>query len=145
MNTPLGLADGVRAFTEGWTLCRTPQLKRYIWLPRLLSLVIVATGLYFGIGYLGRLAEWLTAGLPEWLDFLEAVLKPLFYLIGTLVSAWHVQCRSQQDITHIDSPLQSVPPGARKTSHHQLTCHCRSPLPFAAARRLSAPRRRVPG
>jgi CysZ protein len=84
----LSFAAGVRAFFDGARLVRAPGLRRYTWLPLLVSFVIIATGLFVAFGYLTDLATHLTALLPEWLAFLGFILLPLLYLLGLLIGAW---------------------------------------------------------
>jgi len=81
-------ADGVRAFFDGVRLARAPGLRRFTWLPLLVSFVIIAAGLSAAFVWLGTLAAWLTGLLPDWLAFLGFVLVPLLYLLGILIGAW---------------------------------------------------------
>jgi CysZ protein len=84
----MSFAGGVRTFFDGVRLARTPGLRRYTWLPLLVSFVIIAAGMAALFGYLGEVAAWLTSLLPDWLDFLGFVLVPLLYLFGFLIGAW---------------------------------------------------------
>jgi CysZ protein len=84
----VSFARGVRAFFDGARLARAPGLRRYTWMPLLVSFVVIVAGLTVGLGYLGELAAALTAQLPDWLGFLTAILVPLLYLLGILVGAW---------------------------------------------------------
>jgi CysZ protein len=79
---------GVRAFVDGFRLSRHPELRRYTWLPALVSFAIIGTGLYFAFGYLSATSARLIADLPAWLSWLELLLTPLIYLIGFLAGAW---------------------------------------------------------
>ncbi|MFV2089242.1 MAG: sulfate transporter CysZ, partial [Pseudomonadales bacterium] len=81
-------ALGLRAFAHGLKHSRRKELRRYIWLPVIVSLIVISSGSYFAFGYLSDLAEFLIARLPDWLAFLELLLKPLLYLIGVLIGAW---------------------------------------------------------
>lgn len=82
------LADGARAFLDGARLVRRPGLRRYVWAPAGLSLVVISAGLYFAFGYVDALGAWLRDTLPDWLSFLSAVLVPLVYVLGVLVAGW---------------------------------------------------------
>ena len=84
----LNADTGVRAFSKALRIIRRPALRRFIVLPALVSLLIIATGSWFTLGYLTTLAEAFANWLPDWLSFLDAVLAPLLYLIGILVAAW---------------------------------------------------------
>jgi CysZ protein len=84
----MSFAGGVRAFFDGVRVIRAPGLRRYTWLPLLVSFVIIAAGLTAALFYLGEFAAWLTGWLPDWLAFLRVVLVPLLYLLGVLAGAW---------------------------------------------------------
>jgi CysZ protein len=84
----MSLTRGIRAFFDGVRAARAPGLRRYTWLPVGVSLLIIVVGLTFAFDYLGDLAAYLTAQLPEWLAFLSVILVPLLYLLGILMGAW---------------------------------------------------------
>jgi len=84
----MSFTRGIRAFLDGARAARAPGLGRYTWLPLLVSFLIIAVGLTLAFGYLGDLAAYLTAQLPEWLAFLRLILVPLLYLLGILMGAW---------------------------------------------------------
>jgi len=84
----VGLTDGIRAFLDGGRAARAPGLARYTWLPALVSLIVIVTGLTLAFGWLSDLSVWLTGLLPGWLGFLSAVLTPLLYVLGVLLGAW---------------------------------------------------------
>lgn len=83
-----GFAAGIRAFLDGFGAARRPGLGRYTWLPALVSLVVIVTGLWLTFDYVDRFAAWLTAYLPEWLAFLTVLIVPLLYLLGVLAGTW---------------------------------------------------------
>lgn len=80
--------QGLRTFFEGLRAARAPGLRRYTWLPALVSLAIVAAGLYLTLHYAGVLTTWLTTLLPDWLQFLGVVLTPVLYLLALLAGTW---------------------------------------------------------
>jgi CysZ protein len=84
----LSITLGIRAFFDGMRAARRPGLGRYIWLPALVSLVIIAAGLALTFNYIGDLTAWLTAQLPGWLEFLSLIVAPLLYLLGILIGTW---------------------------------------------------------
>jgi len=81
-------AIGIRAFADGFAISRQPALRHYTWIPVLISLLIISTGLYFAFDYLVGLSNELAARLPGWLSWLELLLEPLIYLLGILIGAW---------------------------------------------------------
>lgn len=84
----MSLGHGLRAFSDGARAARAPGMGRYIWLPALVSLVVIAAGLIWTFGYVEALSRWLADSLPDWLDFLSLILAPLLYLLGVLAGAW---------------------------------------------------------
>ena len=81
-------AIGIQAFTEGFSVSRNPALRHYILIPLLISLLVISTGLYFGLGYLLGLLDSLITRLPIWLSWLELLLDPLIVLLGVLTGTW---------------------------------------------------------
>ena len=81
-------ADGIRSFLDGLRAVRAPGLGRYTWIPAAVSLVVVVVGLGVTFSYVADLSTWLTARLPDWLEFLELLLVPLLYLLGVLAGTW---------------------------------------------------------
>ena len=81
-------ASGISSFAEGFRLARHPALRHYTWMPVLISLVICSTGLYFAFDYLIDVTNRWIAALPDWLSWLDLLLKPVMYLFGVLGGAW---------------------------------------------------------
>ena len=79
---------GFASFLEGFSLARHPGLRRYTWLPVLISLVVCVTGLYFAFDYLIDVTNRWIAALPDWLSWLDLLLKPLLYVTGVLGGTW---------------------------------------------------------
>lgn len=81
-------AHGVHAFLDGGRAARAPGLRRYTWLPALLSLVIITAGLTMTFGYVDEFTRWLAGWLPGWLDFLSVIVTPILYVLSILAGAW---------------------------------------------------------
>ncbi|NBC22694.1 MAG: hypothetical protein GVY21_04370, partial [Gammaproteobacteria bacterium] len=84
----MSLGIGIDAFRDGFGATRGPGLRRYTWLPALVSLAVISVGLWVTFGYIDALTAWLTGALPGWLEFLSAILGPLLYILGVLVGTW---------------------------------------------------------
>ena len=84
----MSVLTGIQTFADGARLMRQPRLLRYAWIPALLSLAIISTGLWFAFSYLTEFSDFLVAQLPGWLGFLSFILTPLLYLLGVLTGAW---------------------------------------------------------
>jgi CysZ protein len=79
---------GVQLFLDGATLARDRRLVRYTWIPALIAVLTIGTGLGLALGSVTDFAAYLVAMLPTWLDFLGLVLAPLLYLLGLLIGTW---------------------------------------------------------
>lgn len=84
----MSLATGIHAFSDGFRAAREPGLRRYTWLPALVSLVVIVVGLAVTFGYIDQASAWLGRTLPDWLDFLTVIVTPLLYLLGVLAGTW---------------------------------------------------------
>jgi len=84
----MSFGAGARLFLDGARAARRPAVSRYIWLPALLSLAVIAAGLATAFAYTGDLADYLTGQLPASLNFLGAILGPLLYALSVLIGAW---------------------------------------------------------
>lgn len=79
---------GAQIFLDGAIAACDRRLVRYTWIPALIALVIIVSGLNLAFGYLTDLSDYVVALLPGWLDFLGLLLTPLLYLVGLLIGAW---------------------------------------------------------
>ena len=84
----MNVGVGLRSFLRGAGLARSRPLRRFVWAPLAVSLVAIAAMLVAGHAALEAAREWLTALTPGWLDWLDDVLAPLFYLLGAVVAVW---------------------------------------------------------
>lgn len=67
---------------RGLRLLASPGLRRFVWAPLLVNLVLYGAALYAGIRYFSLFMQWL---LPAWLGFLAWVLWPVFALAFVLL------------------------------------------------------------
>ncbi len=81
-------ADGVRAFTDAFGLLRARGIATFVWLPTLVSLAVIGSTLTLVFGYVDAGVAWVMNQVPSWLDFIEAILAPLAYLICIVIAAW---------------------------------------------------------
>lgn len=79
---------GINFFFAGLKLAFSPDVRRFIVLPALVSFIIISSGLALGFSYVTDLSNYLLSSLPSWLSFLEWILEPLLYLMGLLIGAW---------------------------------------------------------
>jgi len=62
---------------RGLILLWTPGLRRYVWVPVLINLVLFSFAFWIASYYFRELIEWL---IPTWMDWLRWLLWPLFGL-----------------------------------------------------------------
>lgn len=79
------LATGSRGFMEGLRLIRKPVLRRFVLIPLLLNILLFAGLLWYAVGWVGALIDWLLGYLPGFLDWLSYLLWPIFALVSALV------------------------------------------------------------
>lgn len=74
---PTTTKSGVNYFLDGFSLIKTKGLRRFVFIPLMINLVIFASVIYFAIGQLESAFVWLTGQLPEYLSWLNFILWPL--------------------------------------------------------------------
>jgi CysZ protein len=79
-NNPL---TGGLYFLRGFSLILRPGIRAYVIVPLLVNVFVFAGLIYFGAGQLRSLVDGM---LPEWLDWLQWLLLPLFLLAALLVA-----------------------------------------------------------
>lgn len=79
---------GIGCFVAGWRAARRPGLRRYTWLPALVSLAVVGAGLALTFSWVPVWSAWLTGLLPDWLDLLGRIITPVLYLVTALAGTW---------------------------------------------------------
>ncbi|MCL1048419.1 sulfate transporter CysZ [Shewanella abyssi] len=72
--------SGVNYFLEGFSLIKRPGLRRFVFIPLFINLVLFAGLIYFAIGQLEQIFTWLSGQLPEYLSWLNFLLWPLAVL-----------------------------------------------------------------
>ena len=72
LNSPM---TAFRCLITGLTWLAKPGIRRYVWIPLAVNLVLYGLGLWLGIRYFSAFLNWM---LPGWLDFLRWLLWPVF-------------------------------------------------------------------
>lgn len=67
---------------KGLFLLGTPGLRRYVWAPLLINLVLFSLAFWTASYFFAELIEWL---IPSWLDWLRWLLWPIFAITLLLV------------------------------------------------------------
>ena len=83
------LLHGGQLFLSGVKLALSPTLRRYVWVPVLIGVVIFSLTLTLVVVPLGANAgDWLQQNLPQWLSWLNVVLLILIYTTMGLAGFW---------------------------------------------------------
>jgi len=77
--------SGMHYVFEGLRLIRQPGLRRYVAVPLLVSVVLFSAAILGLTHWLEALIDMLLGYLPDWLDWLQFVLWPVFVLLGVLI------------------------------------------------------------
>ena len=84
----MSFIEGVRFFTTGARRAFTPEVRPFVVVPAIVSLIIIVAGLAMAFSYVTDLSNYLISLLPGWLDFIRWIIEPLLYLSGFLIGAW---------------------------------------------------------
>ena len=79
----LGPLTSARCLLRGLRLLGQPGLRRYVWLPLIVNLILYSAGFWVATHYFSAVMNWL---IPAWLDWLRWLLWPLFALSLFLVA-----------------------------------------------------------
>lgn len=79
---PIG---GFKYVLQGLRLLTRPAVRPFILLPLLVNIAVFAIGLWYAYRHLGDLSNWLQGYLPDWLDWLTALVMPLFLVTAVVV------------------------------------------------------------
>ena len=78
------LVSGAGYLLKGFALLNEPGIRRYVWLPILMNLVILTAGVYWAVGYVTGM-DWLHEGWWAWLAWL---IVPVAVLLSVMVSGY---------------------------------------------------------
>ena len=71
---------GATYFINGLSLINTNGIRRYVFIPLLINVLIFSAGLWFAVSQFEIFIAWALSDLPGWLSWLEWILWPLFAL-----------------------------------------------------------------
>lgn len=75
--------NGALYFLRGFGLIFVPGIRAYVVVPLLINITVFTALIYFGAG---QLQSFLDSMLPQWLDWLNWLLLPLFLIAGLLIA-----------------------------------------------------------
>lgn len=64
-------------FFRGLSLIRTKGLKRFVFIPLIINLLLFSAAFYFMLQQVNSVVVWIQQWLPDWLHWLEYLLIPL--------------------------------------------------------------------
>ena len=80
--------SGVNYFLDGFSLIKTKGLRKFVFVPLSINLLLFAGLIYFAIGQLESVFAWLSGQLPEYLSWLNFILWPLAVLTLLVVMSF---------------------------------------------------------
>ena len=75
-------AKGASYVFKGFALLKLPGIKRYVLIPTLINFLLFAGVIWYGSEQFDNLLEQL---LPNWLDWLELIIWPIFFVASLLI------------------------------------------------------------
>lgn len=76
---------GAGYFLKGFSLVRTPGLRRFVFMPLVINIVVFSVAIWFGIGQFDILLDWILPGGDSWLTEFARVMLWVFFAAATLV------------------------------------------------------------
>ncbi|WP_211162644.1 sulfate transporter CysZ [Alteromonas ponticola] len=76
--------SGISYFTMGFSLIKTKGLKRFVFIPFSVNLILFATAFYFLFGQIEVGIAWLLNSIPEWLGWIKDVLVFILWPIAVI-------------------------------------------------------------
>ena len=77
--------SGMSAALRGFGLIFRSGLRRYVFVPLLINLLLFGGAIWWGMVELESLQGWIDGQLPAWLDWLSWLLWPIYFLAVMLV------------------------------------------------------------
>jgi CysZ protein len=82
MNFISSFIEGIKYFFKGISLCKQKELRKFMYLPLLLNIVITSIGLYFAFSEAFSFSEELIANyLPSWLSFIKWLVTLILWVL----------------------------------------------------------------
>lgn len=80
---------GIKYFFKGLSLCLHPSLRKFVFIPLLLNIIITSIALYFAFSGAFDLSEYITKTyLPDWLSFLKWLISTILWLIIFVITIY---------------------------------------------------------
>ena len=90
------VTSGAGYFMRGFDLIQTKGLKRFVFIPLLVNLLLFSAAFYYLYSQLNQVFAWIDGYLPDWLSWIDWILWPLailtilvvFSFLFTSVTNW---------------------------------------------------------
>ncbi|MBF0146173.1 MAG: sulfate transporter CysZ [Magnetococcales bacterium] len=76
----ISFLQGAACLVTGMRLVLQPGVRRFVWIPLLLNVVLFAGVMGYGLAWVGDGLAWLNGVLPSWLQWLSWLVVPLLWL-----------------------------------------------------------------
>ncbi len=96
--------NGLACLREGFALIRKPGIRRYVIIPTVINIVVLAAFVAFSVKEFERWVASITNMLPDWLSFLSWAI----YLVGLIVVAFLLLYSFMIVANLIASPFNAV-------------------------------------
>ena len=73
---------GVSHVLNGFGLIKKPGVKRFVVIPTIINLILFSFAIWYGYTEIDQLLD---QKLPDWLDWLEFIIKPVFFLASLII------------------------------------------------------------
>lgn len=71
------MTTGFGAFVQGFSLITQKGIRRYVYVPIVINLIMFASAFYWLIQKTDELSVWISGWLPDWLSWLNILVLPL--------------------------------------------------------------------
>ena len=77
--------SGIGYFGQGFDLITTKGLKRFVFIPLMINLVLFSVAFYFLLGEIHAGVDYLIGFIPDWLGWLKASITFLLWPLALLI------------------------------------------------------------
>lgn len=80
--------SGFGYLLKGFSMLMTPGIKRFVFIPLIINIIIFVVFFYFSAHYFSHFVVWLDHKIPNWLQWLNWIIWPMFILISLFIVAY---------------------------------------------------------
>jgi len=77
--------SGPRYLMAGFSLLKQPRLRRFVLMPLLINVLLFGGLIWWAYSWVDGTSQYLVAKLPEWLQWLQVIVVPVFVLTSLVV------------------------------------------------------------